>query len=217
VQVLAPGVRPLVLAYVCAVLGVAVLTWVALGGEAFDGQERLFSLVAGTVVVTALTAWFGVRNARALRPQLRSPGFHRPEAWAALAALPILLVLNWIWHGAIAEAFSISIDDPFGRLRADGVSDTTLFVLVAAFPALTEEIAFRGLVQHWLQVAIAPTIALVVSAGLFTLLHFSLLSAPYLFLVGCVLGWAKWRTGSLWPSIVIHAAHNAAVLAWFRD
>jgi membrane protease YdiL (CAAX protease family) len=47
-------------------------------------------------------------------------------------------------------------------------------------------------------------------------LHFSVMSAPYLFAVGMLLGWAKQKTGSLYPSIVIHFLHNFLVIAYFH-
>jgi membrane protease YdiL (CAAX protease family) len=82
-------------------------------------------------------------------------------------------------------------------------------------PAVIEEIAFRGLVQHWLHAAISPFRAMVLASALFTALHFSVLSAPYLFALGMVLGWAKWKTGSLYPSMLIHLVHNLVVLEFF--
>ena len=63
--------------------------------------------------------------------------------------------------------------------------------------------------------AVAPRTAITLSAGLFALMHFSVLSAPYLFLVGLLLGWARWRTGSLYPSMVAHFVHNLVVLETF--
>ena len=53
------------------------------------------------------------------------------------------------------------------------------------------------------------------AAALFAVLHFSLLSLPYLFMVGLLLGWAKWKTGSLYPSILVHFLHNLIVLEFF--
>ena len=82
------------------------------------------------------------------------------------------------------------------------------------FPALTEEVAFRGLLQHWLHVAVRATTAIVLASALFAAMHFSVISFPYLFAVGLLLGWMRWRTGSLWPPIVAHFLHNLVVLAY---
>ena len=39
-------------------------------------------------------------------------------------------------------------------------------------------------------------------------------SFPYLFAAGWLLGWMKWKTGSLFPSMVVHFLHNFAVIPW---
>ena len=35
-------------------------------------------------------------------------------------------------------------------------------------------------------------------------------------LVGLLLGWVKWKTGSLYPSMLIHFLHNYIVLEYFE-
>jgi membrane protease YdiL (CAAX protease family) len=56
--------------------------------------------------------------------------------------------------------------------------------------------------------------ALLIASALFMALHFSVLSAPYLLLVGMLLGWAKLKTGSLYPSMLIHFLHNFIVISF---
>src|SRR5262245_28969797 len=210
VRMLAPGVQPLFWTYFAVVLAVGLGAAIATGGHASPT-----ALILGTIALLVVTCFFAVRHARSLRPQLANPGFQRWEAWFALSLLPVMLTVGWAWQRFLTQVGGFEAGDEFDELRRMGLSTPALYVLIAVFPAVTEEIAFRGLVQHWLQVALAPRTALFVAAGLFTVLHFSLPSAPYLFLAGCWLGWAKWKTGSLWPSIVCHGLHNAAVVALY--
>ena len=119
------------------------------------------------------------------------------------------------YHTFLTDVAGVSGESIITQLREDGVSEAALVFSIAIFPAITEEIAFRGLVQHWLHVAVAPWTAIALASALFAAMHFSIISAPYLFLVGGVLGWARWRTGSLYPSMVAHFLHNFAVLAYF--
>ena len=56
---------------------------------------------------------------------------------------------------------------------------------------------------------------MVVASALFAALHFSVLSFPYLFAVGMALGWVKWKTGSLYPPMLMHFLHNYVVVAYF--
>lgn len=80
---------------------------------------------------------------------------------------------------------------------------------------LLEELLFRGLIQtatinvlgrehRW------PALFLV--AGLFTLMHVSVLhplTLPGMFLLSIVFGWLYERTGRLWPGVLLHVAFNA--------
>jgi membrane protease YdiL (CAAX protease family) len=52
----------------------------------------------------------------------------------------------------------------------------------------------------------------IVASALFAGMHFSVISFPYLFLVGMLLGWTKWKTQSLYPSMLIHFLHNLIVI-----
>ena len=148
--------------------------------------------------------------------RLQRIGFDHWEAWAALLALVPLLLLNYGYHTWLTDLMGTSGESFFTKLREEGVSEAALLFSICVFPAVTEEIAFRGLVQHWLHVAVPPWTAIALAAALFSAMHFSVLSAPYLFLVGLLLGWARWRTGSLYPSMVIHFLHNFVVLEYFE-
>jgi membrane protease YdiL (CAAX protease family) len=88
-----------------------------------------------------------------------------------------------------------------------------LFIM-AFFPALFEEMFFRGVVQNllvkWWK---APLIAIIVTSLLFSLIHGSL----YLFLsravLGFVLGMLYYKTKNLWVNVIAHFLNNALALA----
>jgi membrane protease YdiL (CAAX protease family) len=90
-----------------------------------------------------------------------------------------------------------------------------LAILVfALLPALCEEILFRGFVLRGLLHRVSPAKAVIWSALIFGAFHFDLYRLLPTAVLGLVLGWVAVTTGSLWPSIVLHAANNAiAVLA----
>jgi membrane protease YdiL (CAAX protease family) len=83
------------------------------------------------------------------------------------------------------------------------------------FPAITEEIAFRGLIQYWLEVSLTPMKALLLGSAMFAGLHLAPLSFPYLFTVGATLAIVRRRTGSLYPGMLIHFLHNLVVITVF--
>lgn len=86
---------------------------------------------------------------------------------------------------------------------------TTLLALVAIVPT-SEELLFRGLLLRGLKQTYGAAIALFVSSILFGLSHFRLPTAILPATVaGLLLGLVALRTGSIWPSIALHAAVNA--------
>ena len=94
----------------------------------------------------------------------------------------------------------------------DQIPNVGVGVLVlAAMPAITEEFAFRGYIQSGLLRTYRPTTAILLSAFLFAFLH-ALISLFQQFfpaaLLGLILGAICYRTGSLWPGVVLHLMNN---------
>jgi len=206
----APHVMPLFWTYFVVVIAAGVIGWAAFSKDRPD--LRLFF---ESIAITLTSGFFVAYHWRALVPQFQRWGFGSKHAWIALGLLAPALGLNFAWHKMITYLVP-EASDSMKSLYDLHLSKLTLVTLFCVFPAITEEIAFRGLVQHWLVSAIAPMRALVIASALFMALHFSVLSAPYLFLVGMLLGWAKLKTGSLYPSMLIHFLHNFIVISFFH-
>lgn len=207
----APIAMPLFWTYFAVILGGSIVSWAVIGEEVW--HLRLLLLDA---LLFVTTCYFALSYGRSLLPQLSRIGFERWEAWAGLLALAPLLAIDWAWHKMLSGVSGVHVVDTFQSLRERGFSEGTLVAMICVFPAINEEIAFRGLLQHWLQLAVRPAVAVGLAAALFAAVHFSVVSFPYLFLAGCLLGWVKLRTGSLYPSMVLHFLHNLIVLETFR-
>lgn len=127
-----------------------------------------------------------------------------PLAIAVAAALPALPY-------ALAQAFpeQFSMDD--GALVL-GLSPLVGILAFCVLPGIFEEIAFRGVVLETGLQMTTPARAQLLTAALFAAVHLRLLAAPYLFLFGLILGLLRRRSGSLYPCILAHVVHNAAVI-----
>jgi membrane protease YdiL (CAAX protease family) len=178
----------------------------------FVGKEHVAAAtIALDAILLLVTAVFATSHGATLRPALARTGLASPWGWAAIGAVVPLLLVNFAYHGLLRAILGAD-DDPFDALREAGVSDAALVFLVAVFPAVSEELAFRGLMLPWMHAAVGERKALVYSSALFAALHLNLLSFPYLFGVGFVLGVARIRCRSLYPPIVLHFLHNFGVL-----
>lgn len=83
---------------------------------------------------------------------------------------------------------------------------------VALIGPICEELLFRGGVQHDIQkrfISQGPAIAIGFSAILFSLIHMNPAQMPAAFILGVVLGFAYWWTGSLVAPVCIHVFNNS--------
>jgi len=79
---------------------------------------------------------------------------------------------------------------------------------LAVWTPVAEEMFFRGFVLQGLANRWSFTPAVIVSSGVFAALHLSPALLLPVFVTGLLLGFLYRRTGSLWPSIAVHAAQN---------
>lgn len=209
VEIKAPHVAGVFWTYFATMIGTAVLAHLAFNEDRPDLQLFVAELI--TAVVTLV---LGIRHRRALGAQLRMFGFNCRTAYGGLVLLAPLLLLNLGYH-SLFRTLGAEYADSMQELRSAGASTAALVVVFCVFPAIVEELAFRGLVQHWLHAALRPLYAITVASALFAAMHLTILSWPYLFLVGVLLGWTRYRTGSLYPSMLIHFLHNLCVIELF--
>lgn len=91
-------------------------------------------------------------------------------------------------------------------------SITDLFVnliLMALLPAIGEELIFRGLLQKGLiRITRNVWVGIILSAFIFSAIHFQFLTFLARFELGIILGALFWYSGSLWVSIAAHFAFN---------
>ena len=94
-----------------------------------------------------------------------------------------------------------------------------VLITLALAPGVCEDFFFRGLLLGALRRVLSPTGTVVATALLFGLFHVIAgnVFTPERFLpsafLGLVLGWVRLRTGSVLPSMLLHAIHNGFLLA----
>lgn len=96
--------------------------------------------------------------------------------------------------------------------KAGGINTVLLVLMVVVGAPIVEELVYRGLVQRSLSSAAGAASGLILASLLFSLIHFSPVEYPGLFVAGLVFGACLALTGRLGPAMVTHAAFNAAGL-----
>ncbi|MDP6170267.1 MAG: type II CAAX endopeptidase family protein [Candidatus Marinimicrobia bacterium] len=88
-----------------------------------------------------------------------------------------------------------------------------LFIAVSIIAPLGEELLFRGFFQqvleeHWKDV----TRAVLVTALFFAMIHMNPYWFIQIYILGILLGFLAWRTGSVIPSLVLHSINNTMAM-----
>ncbi len=123
-----------------------------------------------------------------------------------------------MWLNALYETFlsrfGHKMQPEVERILTE-TSSPGLFILAAVIIApLVEEIFFRGFLFAGLKNRFLWTTAMLISSGLFALLHLSPLAAPPIFLLGLVFAYLYQRSGSIWPAVIIHSLVNSLAVIW---
>lgn len=144
------------------------------------------------------------------------------------AALPALGFRATGWRPIVfgtlgTVALSIAVSqiglDPQGVRQAVDLAREPAMLLVglvvlAGLAPLAEELVFRGLLYGWLEGRWGGAVAWIASSLAFAAAHVEPAHAILVLPLGLLFGWLRWRTGSLWPSLVAHTANNGlAVVA----
>ena len=138
-----------------------------------------------------------------------------PPSDTGLALLSVPAGLGLCMLGNVITSYIVSFSKLIGHEFVspplnypEGVSGLIVSVLrVVLIAAFCEELAFRGVSLQPLR-RHGQWFAVVCSACLFGLLHGNLVQAPFALLVGIGFGWICIKTGSIWPTILIHFLNN---------
>ena len=154
--------------------------------------------------------WFGVIF---LMP-LALPAVNWLKSLNDLVVLPHFMSGVELWMQQM-EHQSELLTEKF--LSVSSYSGLALNLLVmAAIPALGEELFFRGILQTVLGEKLNRHLAVWITAFIFSAIHLQFYGFLPRFLLGAALGYLFLFSGSIWASIVAHFVNNAlAVLLFF--
>ncbi len=213
----APAPRGRLLAWVVLVAALASLSYAVNLADAGDPPKDVlyrWSTAVGGAIQYLLMAAIALAIARGLGRDLL--GLRRPASWWRAAAVVLgALVAIWI-AGAVLGLFLDAggeqglVPDAWDSSRAAPFAAN--FAVVALAAPLVEELIYRGLGYGLLTIVTGPWAAIGITALAFGLAHGLVVALPVLTLFGAILGFVRWRTDSLYPSMILHGLFNAAAL-----
>ena len=159
-----------------------------------------------TILVFLLTRWAEL-----------SPNWIRTRpwlvlAWSVIAAMGALIPSIWLQEQM--PELPNWLDNEFDMI----LSNRWGYLAIGLLAPLSEEIVLRGAVLRSLlskpllagrSEHINAWTAIAISAVFFALIHFNPAQMPHAFVIGLLLGWMYWRTGSILPGVAYHWANNS--------
>ena len=191
------------------------------------GGSTLLLLGIMAVASVLLYAGFPLLSARWGRVRLRTGMQFHPASWGALAGGLILGFSLWPVVVQLLAHFRPDLNlldrdtlEQSLRPFRDARRGFPLVIAVAlVIQAVAEELFFRGYLFSALRAKSGPATTIIVSALLFGFFHVIVMPGPlamYRFLsstiLGLLLGWVAWRSGSVFPSMILHGTHNAMLV-----
>ena len=117
------------------------------------------------------------------------------------------------------EDYLRNIDEAANQSTLKALAGTSIgaFILniiaLAITPAICEEMFFRGVLQKFFVTNLRNKhVAILLTAFIFSVIHMQFSGLVPRFILGAVLGYLYYSSGSLWLSIVAHATNNAMVV-----
>ena len=94
--------------------------------------------------------------------------------------------------------------------------ESALAIIAAVLLApIGEEFLCRGVIQHYaMKVSKRFFVVNIIQALMFAIMHWNWVQGTYVFFIGLVLGWLKYRHKSLWPPIFVHFIINISSFTW---
>ena len=175
-------------------------------------SQLIFAVVAISAVWFGKTDYHAVFSLKKLKIGTVLP--------IIILAMGSFILFNTVCN-PIAELFEDSSNeymDIMSQLE-EGQSFWSMLFFAALAPAVCEEILFRGYFLSSLRKSVKPVVAIAVSALSFGIYHLNLYQGCYAFLLGLVLAYAVYKTGSIFSSMLIHFICNgiAMVLTFYGD
>ncbi|MEC8627086.1 MAG: CPBP family intramembrane glutamic endopeptidase [Bacteroidota bacterium] len=189
--------------------------------------ETLFLNVVGTVVIFSpiLYIWWRSSGEVTLNPMVSQN--IKPKPVLSIMALAVVLPAALMPVDVLVDYFLTLLPDGIStaaqsineqsnaiyivqQMEHSALVIVSLYIALAAMPAIIEEFVFRGILQHRMQVSgLKPIWAIGLSSLIFCVIHLQLVNLLPMMILSSILGWLYYHGQTLHYSVLFHALNNA--------
>lgn len=156
-------------------------------------------------------------------------GFNKIPTWSLLGIVAMFTIIPFLgmvndWNDGIVFPESMrAIEEQLRSTQQKSeeiiqtfISQGSLFsslLIIAALAAVSEELLFRSVIQKALiKIFKNAHVAIVVTAFVFSAFHMDFFGFFPRFILGIMLGYMFWMSGSIIPSMLMHFVNNATIV-----
>ena len=156
-------------------------------------------------------------------------GFNKLPAWSILGIVAIFTVIPFLsmvtdWNDGIVFPESMrAIEEQLRNTQKQSEEIIKTFIsqgslcssllIIAALAAVSEELLFRSVIQKALiKLFKNAHVAIVVTAFVFSAVHMDFFGFFPRAILGVMLGYMFWMSGSIFPSMLMHFVNNATIV-----
>jgi hypothetical protein len=219
---------------VCTLLGAAVAAVMASGGDLMLKLAQGISSIL-MFVVPPIVYYYITRRDHPMQ-QLGFREVASPAGLLLITSVLLMFISLPVTNQLTTWNEALKLGGPFEKLetlmknledKAAAVTERMLnvdtigglllnLIVIALIPAVGEELTFRGVLQQALTRKMKnPHVAIILSAAIFSFIHFQFYGfLPRMFL-GILLGYMFYITGSLWTSMLMHFLNNGTAVVLY--
>jgi membrane protease YdiL (CAAX protease family) len=203
---------------------VALLLWFDVGVDLSDSEVESFASHAVAVSIVSIAAapaelaviWLAVRQKRwSFADYLALVWPQRWDAFIGLICIAVLLPLADLSSYLTGQPI---VPDFVRNLYLTARDSDTIWLLAIALVVaapLAEELVFRGFMFRGLAASRVGVLgAVLIPSGIWAVMHiqYSAFYLTHIFVIGLLLGWLRWRSGSTTLTLLLHAIINLTSL-----
>jgi membrane protease YdiL (CAAX protease family) len=209
----------------------AFIVWFAIqsahGVSAKDAQARVPDAVQDPKVFIPVLAAISLGNAglawcggtlsplKVVRRLALNPGL---AGWGALVLMAIGTLAIGVVGINVVQLVGIHANQGTDKIISTSARNSSpaefaaLLLVVSVFPAICEELLFRGYAQTRLIARWGAGVGIAVATLMFAIIHLDPVQTPDMLFLGSYLGWTAYRTGSTRTSMLCHLVNNATAV-----
>jgi hypothetical protein len=177
------------------------------------------SLGTTTIISTVLSSAVTIFVFLKLKWTPVSRSWMQTRPWMVLTWAVLLSLGSILPSERLVELLQMEMPEQVEKMFEEVMKKPVGYVVIGILAPFAEEVVFRGAIlrkllgmmeEKWHWVAIA------ISAAIFGFVHLNVPQGIHAFLIGLLLGWMYYRTGSILPGILFHWVNNSVAFIMFN-